>query len=89
MKEIVEINIGWLIVIGIIIGLIIYILYLRGMLHIRKLNIAFLNDCIDDLENAGTNFREEKTKLSNALREKGIEVDQLEKKIKRLENAKD
>ena len=81
MNEIVEINIGWLFIVCIIVGLIIYIIYLRGKLHIRKLNIAFLNDYIDDLE-------KEKATLSNALRKKGIEVDQLEKKIKRLEEGR-
>ena len=80
MNEIVEINIGWLFIIIVVVSIIIYILYLRGTLHIKKLNIAFLNGYVDDLE-------KERKKLSNALREKGIEVDQLEKKIKRLENA--
>ena len=81
MNEIVDINVGWLFIIIVVVSLIIYILYLRGMLHIKKLNIAFLNGYIDDLE-------KERKKLSNALREKGIEVDQLEKKIKRLEEGK-
>ena len=81
MNEIVEINIGWLVVIVIIIALIIYILYLRGKLHIRKLNIAFLNGYVDDLE-------KEKSTLSDTLRRKGIEVDGLNKKIKRLEEGR-
>jgi len=40
---------------------------------------------IKNLEKSGANLREEKSKLSDALRKKGIEVDKLEKKIKRLE----
>ena len=45
---------------------------------------------IYDLEKAKQNLKDDNSKLSNALREKGILVDQLEKKIKRLEeNAKD
>ena len=43
---------------------------------------------IYDLNKAKTNLKDDKSKLSNALREKGIEVDQLEKKIKRLEEGK-
>ena len=41
----------------------------------------------EDLEKAKQNLKEDNSKLSNALREKGIEVDQLEKKIKRLEKG--
>jgi len=41
---------------------------------------------IRDLRKAKANLREEKAKLSDALRKKGIEVDGLLKKIKRLEN---
>ncbi|TES91642.1 MAG: hypothetical protein E3J87_07365 [Candidatus Cloacimonadota bacterium] len=82
MNEIVEINIGWLVIIVIIIGFIVYILFdLRKMLNRKRLYIVFLNEDINDLE-------KEKSKLSNALREKGIEVDQLEKKIKRYKEAK-
>lgn len=40
---------------------------------------------IENLEKAKQSLRDDNSKLSNALREKGIEVDQLEKKIKRLE----
>ncbi len=43
---------------------------------------------IDNLEKAKQNFKDENSKLSDALREKGIEVDQLEKKIKRLEERR-
>jgi len=39
---------------------------------------------IYSLEDAKRNLKDDNSKLSNALREKGIEVDQLEKKIKRL-----
>ena len=43
-----------------------------------------------DLERAKQNLKDDNSKLSDALRKKGIEVDGLEKKIKRLEkNAKD
>ena len=40
---------------------------------------------IYSLEDAKRNLKNDNSKLSNALREKGIEVTQLEKKIKRLE----
>ena len=40
-----------------------------------------------DLEKAKDNLRDEKSRLSDALRLKGIEVGQLEKKIKRLEKG--
>ena len=40
---------------------------------------------IKSLEKAKENLREEKSKLSDALRRKGIQVDGLLKKIKRLE----
>jgi len=42
---------------------------------------------IYDQEKANQNLKDEKSTLSNALREKGIEVDQLKKKIKRLEEG--
>ena len=41
-----------------------------------------------DLGKAKQNLKDDNSKLSNALREKGIEVGQLEKKIKRLEEGK-
>ena len=45
---------------------------------------------IYSLEDAKQNLKDDNSKLSDALRRKGIEVDELEKKIKRLEeNAKD
>lgn len=54
--------------------------------------MAFLGFCllmaigkIKDLERAKRILREEKSTLSDALRRKGIEVDRLEKKAKRLE----
>ena len=40
---------------------------------------------IYDLERAKQNLKDDNSKLSDALRKKGIEVGQLEKKIKRLE----
>ena len=40
---------------------------------------------IDNLEKAKQNLKKDNSRLSNALRKKGIEVDGLEKKIKRLE----
>ena len=40
---------------------------------------------IKDLEKAKANLKDDNSKLSDALRRKGIEVDGLEKKIKRLE----
>ena len=40
---------------------------------------------IYSLERAKQNLKDEKSRLSDALRLKGIEVGQLEKKIKRLE----
>ena len=43
---------------------------------------------IDNLEKAKQNLKDDNSKLSNALREKGIEVDQLEKKVGRLEEGK-
>ena len=43
---------------------------------------------IKSLEKAKDNLRDEKSSLSDALRLKGIEVDQLEKKIKRLEKGR-
>jgi len=43
---------------------------------------------IYDLDKAKQNLKDDNSKLSDALREKGIEVGQLGKKIKRLENAK-
>ena len=42
---------------------------------------------IKSLEKAKDNLKNDNSKLSNALREKGIEVDQYEKKIKRLEKG--
>ena len=47
---------------------------------------AVLKIC--DLEKAKQNLKDDNSKLSNALREKGIRVDQLEKKNKRLEEGK-
>ena len=41
-----------------------------------------------DLEKAKQNLKDDNSKLSDALRKKGIEVDQLEKKIKRLEEGR-
>ena len=38
-----------------------------------------------DLERAKQNLKDDNSKLSDTLRKKGIEVDRLEKKIKRLE----
>ena len=43
---------------------------------------------IKSLEKAKANLRDDNSKLSDALRRKGIEVDGLEKKVRRLENAK-
>ena len=43
---------------------------------------------IRDLEKAKQNLKDDNSKLSDALRRKGIEVDQLEKKVKRLEEVK-
>ena len=43
---------------------------------------------IYDLDKAKQNLKDDNSKLSDALREKGIEVDQLKKKIKRLEEGK-
>ena len=44
---------------------------------------------IYDLEKAKANLKDDNSKLSDALRRKGIEVDGLNKKIRRLEkNAK-
>ena len=43
---------------------------------------------IDNLGKAKQNLKDDNSKLSDALRKKGIEVDQLEKKIKRLEEGK-
>ena len=43
---------------------------------------------IYDQDKAKQNLKDDNSKLSNALREKGIEVGQLEKKIKRLEEGK-
>jgi len=40
---------------------------------------------IYDLERAKQNLKDDNSKLSNKLRKKGIEVGQLEKKVKRLE----
>lgn len=40
---------------------------------------------IKSLEKAKANLRDDNSKLSNALRRKGIEVDGLERKIRRLE----
>lgn len=40
---------------------------------------------IDNLEKAKQNLRDDNSKLSDVLRKKGIEVDQLKKKIGRLE----
>ena len=39
----------------------------------------------EGLEKAKQNLKDDNSKLSNALRKKGIEVGQLEKKIRRLE----
>jgi len=44
---------------------------------------------IYDLERAKQNLRDDNSKLSDALRKKGIEVGQLEKKIERLKRGKD
>ena len=41
-----------------------------------------------DLEKAKQNLKDDNSKLSDALRRKGIEVDGLEKKIRRLEEGK-
>ena len=41
-----------------------------------------------DRNKANQNLKDDNSKLSNALREKGIEVDQLNKKIKRLKEGK-
>ena len=43
---------------------------------------------IYDLNKAKTNLNDDNSKLSDALRLKGIEVGQLEKKIKRLEKGR-
>ena len=43
---------------------------------------------IYDLEKAKQNLKDDNSKLSDTLRRKGIEVDQLNKKIKRLEEGK-
>ena len=40
---------------------------------------------IYDQDKAKQNLKDDNSKLSDALRRKGIEVDQLEKKIKKLE----
>ena len=42
---------------------------------------------IYSLERAKQNLKNDNSRLSNALREKGIEVDRLEKKVKRLEKV--
>ena len=42
----------------------------------------------EGLERAKQNLKDDNSKLSDALRKKGIEVNQLEKKIKRLEGGK-
>ena len=39
---------------------------------------------IENLEKVKQNLKDDNSKLSNALRRKGIEIDALEKKIKRL-----
>ena len=44
---------------------------------------------IKDLENAKANLKNDNSKLSDALRRKGIEVAQFEKKFKRLGRGKD
>jgi len=44
---------------------------------------------IYDQDIAKQNLRDDNSKLSDALRKKGIEVDQLEKKIERLKRGKD
>ena len=43
---------------------------------------------IKNLEKAKQNLKDDNSKLSNALREKGIQIDRLLKKIKRLEEGK-
>jgi len=43
---------------------------------------------IGNLEKVKVNLKDDNSKLSDALRKKGIEVDQLKKKIKRLEEGK-
>ena len=43
---------------------------------------------IYDLNRDKINLKNDKSKLSNALREKGIQIDRLLKKIKRLEEGK-
>ena len=78
MNEVVAVNVGWLIVIAVIIGLIIYILYLEGKLDIAKLNASFLSDFINELE-------KERSKQSDQLRQKGIDIDKLEKEKEKLE----
>ena len=42
---------------------------------------------IKSLEKAKANFRDDNSRLSNALRRKGIEIDGLERKIKRLKGG--
>jgi len=44
---------------------------------------------IEDLEKAKQNLKDDNSKLSDALRRKGIEVANYEKKFKRLEKGKD
>ena len=44
---------------------------------------------IYDLEKAKTNLKDDNSKLSDALRRKGIEIANYERKFKRLEEGKD
>jgi len=67
------------ILIGIIIGIII------GIVARKTTNIE--GECLELMER-NDKLKDDNSKLSNALREKGIKVDQLEKKIKRLEEGK-
>jgi len=43
---------------------------------------------IEKLEKTKQNLKDDNSKLSDALRRKGIEVDQLRKKIKKMEEGK-
>jgi hypothetical protein len=57
-----------------------------GLIFVILLISAILT--IYDLEKAKQNLKEDNSKLSDALRRKGIEVGQLKKKIKRLEEGR-
>ena len=52
------------------------------LLLILLINAAL---AICDLDQAKTNLKDDNSKLSDALRRKGIEMDRLEKKIEKLE----